>query len=57
MCAIRGRGLTPNEELAKKYVNTLLAKMDGYERILSKQKYLAGDVSFGHMTISEAQLS
>ncbi|KAF8595200.1 glutathione S-transferase [Ceratobasidium sp. AG-I] len=39
----KAKGLTPNEELAKKYTNTLLAKMDGYERILSKQKYLAGD--------------
>ncbi|CAE6416623.1 unnamed protein product [Rhizoctonia solani] len=33
----------PNEELIKKSVETLTAKMDGYERILSKQKYLAGD--------------
>nr|P42769.1 RecName: Full=Glutathione S-transferase PM239X14; AltName: Full=GST class-phi [Arabidopsis thaliana]CAA48376.1 glutathione transferase [Arabidopsis thaliana] len=37
------RGLKTNEELAKKYVDTLNAKMDGYERILSKQKYLAGN--------------
>ncbi|KAG8745637.1 hypothetical protein FRC11_013009 [Ceratobasidium sp. 423] len=33
----------PNEELIKKSIETLTAKMDGYERILSKQKYLAGD--------------
>ncbi|KAG8730453.1 hypothetical protein FRC11_006661 [Ceratobasidium sp. 423] len=33
----------PNEELIKKCIETLTAKMDGYERILSKQKYLAGD--------------
>ncbi|CAE6422617.1 unnamed protein product [Rhizoctonia solani] len=37
------RQLKTNEELVKKYVDTLNAKMDGYERILSKQKYLAGD--------------
>ncbi|CAE6455908.1 unnamed protein product [Rhizoctonia solani] len=29
--------------LAQKYVDSLNVKMDGYERILSKQKYLAGD--------------
>ncbi|KDN46691.1 Glutathione S-transferase, partial [Rhizoctonia solani AG-8 WAC10335] len=33
----------PNEELIKKCIDTLISKMDGYERILSKQKYLAGD--------------
>ncbi|KAJ1305638.1 hypothetical protein OPQ81_000635 [Rhizoctonia solani] len=37
------RGLQTNDELVKKYVETLNAKIDGYERILSKQKYLAGD--------------
>ncbi|CAE6507728.1 unnamed protein product [Rhizoctonia solani] len=34
---------TPNEDLMKKCIATLNSKMDGYERILSKQKYLAGD--------------
>ncbi|KAG9087249.1 hypothetical protein FS749_003064 [Ceratobasidium sp. UAMH 11750] len=38
-----GKGLTTNEVLAEKYVATLKSKMDGYERILSKSKYLAGD--------------
>ncbi|KAJ1305639.1 hypothetical protein OPQ81_000636 [Rhizoctonia solani] len=33
----------PNEELIKNCIDTLTAKMDGYERILSKQKYLAGE--------------
>ncbi|CAE6484983.1 unnamed protein product [Rhizoctonia solani] len=33
----------PNNELTKKCINTLTTKMDGYERILCKQKYLAGD--------------
>ncbi|CAE6455661.1 hypothetical protein ACGC1H_005794 [Rhizoctonia solani] len=37
------RNETPNEELIKKCVATLTTKMDGYERILSKQRYLAGD--------------
>ncbi|CAE6447766.1 unnamed protein product [Rhizoctonia solani] len=37
------RGLKTNEELVKKYIDTLNAKLEGYERILSKQKYLAGN--------------
>ncbi|MCV2423662.1 glutathione S-transferase phi, partial [Paucibacter sp. DJ4R-1] len=37
------RGLQPNEELCKKYTDTLNTKLEGYERILSKQKYLAGN--------------
>ncbi|KAF8595192.1 glutathione S-transferase [Ceratobasidium sp. AG-I] len=32
-----------DEALAQKYHAALVAKMDGYERILSKQKYLAGE--------------
>ncbi|KAB5591145.1 hypothetical protein CTheo_5396 [Ceratobasidium theobromae] len=36
-----------NAELIEKYRNTLLDRLKGYERILSKQKYLAGDVGFG----------
>ncbi|CAE6446681.1 unnamed protein product [Rhizoctonia solani] len=37
------RGLKTNEESVKKYVDTLNTKLEGYERILSKQKYLAGN--------------
>ncbi|CAE7227501.1 unnamed protein product [Rhizoctonia solani] len=37
------RGLKTNEELVTKYIDTLNAKLEGYERILSKQKYLAGN--------------
>ncbi|KAG8741698.1 hypothetical protein FRC10_002571 [Ceratobasidium sp. 414] len=37
------KGLEPNEVLVEQYKTTLKAKMDGYERILSKSKYLAGD--------------
>ncbi|KAG8764095.1 hypothetical protein FRC11_005505 [Ceratobasidium sp. 423] len=36
-------GQDGDEVLAQKYIDSLNAKMDGYERILSKQKYLAGD--------------
>ncbi|KAB5588264.1 Glutathione S-transferase [Ceratobasidium theobromae] len=37
------KGLDTNDVLVKKYTETLTAKMDGYERILAKQKYLAGN--------------
>jgi len=37
------RGMTPNEEVAKMYIESLRGKLDAYEAILSKQKYLAGD--------------
>ncbi|CAE7051139.1 unnamed protein product [Rhizoctonia solani] len=36
-------GQEGDEKLAQKCIDTLNAKMEGYERILSKQKYLAGD--------------
>ena len=34
-----------SEERYAEYAATLVEKLKGYERILSKQKYLAGDVS------------
>ncbi|KAJ3522130.1 hypothetical protein NM688_g8920 [Phlebia brevispora] len=37
------RGGTTNEETVKTYFATLQGKLAGYERILSKQKYLAGE--------------
>ncbi|KAG8741697.1 hypothetical protein FRC10_002570 [Ceratobasidium sp. 414] len=37
-------GTEPNEELADHYEKALKTKLEGYERVLSKQKYLAGDV-------------
>ncbi len=40
----RLRGETGSEEVFARHVATLEAKLDGYEAILSKQKYLAGDV-------------
>ncbi|PPQ80284.1 hypothetical protein CVT25_003681 [Psilocybe cyanescens] len=36
-------GLVPDEERAKALLSTLGAKLDVYDKILSKQKYLAGD--------------
>ncbi|KAI0696165.1 glutathione S-transferase [Cytidiella melzeri] len=33
-----------NEELLAEHINKLAAKLDGYEAIMSKQKYLAGEV-------------
>ncbi|CAE7087360.1 unnamed protein product [Rhizoctonia solani] len=36
-------GREADEKLVQKYIDALNTKMDGYERILSKQKYLAGD--------------
>ncbi|KAF8645507.1 hypothetical protein AX16_007792 [Volvariella volvacea WC 439] len=37
------KGLTPDEEVWSKLNESLKVKLDAYERILSKQKYLAGD--------------
>jgi len=39
--------MKPDEELAAKCITGLDGKLNGYEAILSKQKYLAGNVSFG----------
>ena len=38
------RGLTTDEARVTEELEKLDGKLDGYERILSKQKYLAGDV-------------
>ncbi|KAG1879829.1 glutathione S-transferase [Suillus subluteus] len=37
------RGLQPNEERVKELLASLKPKLDAYDLILSKQKYLAGD--------------
>ena len=39
------RGQTTNEEHLKALIALLENKLDAYDKILSKQKYLAGDVS------------
>jgi len=37
------QGLTPNQEVVDKHFSDLNNKLDVYDKILSKQKYLAGD--------------
>jgi hypothetical protein len=41
----RYRGLETDEARVKEHTEKFGMKLDGYEAILSKQKYLAGDVS------------
>lgn len=38
------RGVKTDEARAAELAATLESKLEGYERILSKQRYLAGDV-------------
>ena len=38
-------GLPPDDAAAAKFLEGLDGKLDGYEAILSKQKYLAGNVN------------
>ena len=40
----RMRGLQPDNEAFEKHIAALALKLDVYEKILSKQKYIAGDV-------------
>ena len=42
----RRQGLTPDKEAFDKHIADLSRKLDVYDKILSKQKYLLGDVSF-----------
>ena len=42
----RRRGLPPNKEAFEKHIADLSVKLEVYEKVLSKQKYLLGDVSF-----------
>ena len=42
--SIRFRGLTPDLEVYEKHMADLNVKLDVYDKILSKQKYIAGDV-------------
>jgi glutathionyl-hydroquinone reductase len=44
--SIRKQGLAPNQEGFEKHIAVLSGKLDVYDKILSKQKYLLGDVSF-----------
>ena len=40
----RNQGLTPVTEAFERHIADLSSKLDVYEKILSKQKYLVGDV-------------
>jgi hypothetical protein len=40
----RYRGETPDKEAFDKHIANLTLKLDVYDKILSKQKYLVGDV-------------
>ena len=42
--SIRRQGLTPDKEVFEKHIADLSSKLDVYDKILSKQKYLLGDV-------------
>ena len=42
------RGLQPDKEAFEKHIAALALKLDVYEKILSKQKYIAGDVCVLH---------
>lgn len=44
MIYTRYRGLTSDPAVFEQSITELRSKLDGYEAILSKQKYLAGDV-------------
>ena len=44
----RYRGLQPDKEAFEKHIAALALKLDVYEKILSKQKYVAGDVCVLH---------
>ena len=45
------RGGKTDEKRVKELAETLNMKMEGYERILSKQKYLAGNVRFAFISM------
>ena len=42
----RRRGLAPNKEGFEKHISDLGGKLEVYDKVLSKQKYLLGDVNF-----------
>ena len=43
---IRRQGLAPNKEAFEKHISDLGGKLEVYDKILSKRKYLLGDVNF-----------
>ena len=44
LLSTRGQGLTPDQSVIDKHIADLSTKLDVYDNILSKQKYLVGDV-------------
>jgi len=54
----KGQGLTPDQSVVDKHVADLSSKLDVYDNILSKQKYLVGNeitlVDFFHLPIGSA---
>ena len=40
----RRQNLTPDKEVYEKHIADLSGKLDVYDQILSKQKYIVGDV-------------
>ena len=46
LLSTRRHGLAPDKEAFEKHIGDLSSKLDVYDKILSKQKYLLGDVSF-----------
>ena len=44
LLSTRIQGLTPDKEVFEKHMADLSVKLDVYEKILSKQNYLLGDV-------------
>ena len=45
LLSIRKKGLIPDREVFERHIADLSDKLDVYDKILSKQKYLLGDVS------------
>ena len=50
------RGLTPDKAVFENLIVQLNGKLDTYEKILSKQKYLAGGVCFLSLLIDVIHL-
>ena len=48
----RRRGLTPSQETFDELIGNLDKKLDVYDQILSKQKYVAGEVRFSFLSSS-----
>ena len=49
---LRYHGLQPDKEAFEKHIATLALKLDVYEKILSKQKYAAGNVCVLHKYVN-----